>query len=308
MLTTRRHSALGAAALSVLLVLASYAVRGQTATELDLTLVGLDGTRTVLARLPPSVYAPRISPDGTQVAYETRDVNAGPGNVGIWIADMSLKNRRLLPMAEGPLEWAPMWTPDGRRLVYLASGRRPDAVYWRNADGSGTPERLIEARSAEGWVNGGKGMRFLTLKEAANGARDYGIAILDVATRTITPVVDLPDSAQHSSAVSPDGRWIAYASNETGRYEVWLEPVPRTGARHRLTKDGGSHPLWRPDGRAIYFDRGARLYALAVDASKPSAVVDPVPLPIEGFAQAEYRRQFDMLPNGRGFLMLFPVR
>ena len=85
-------------------------------------------------------------------------------------------------------------------------------------------------------------MRFLTLKETA-GNRDYGIAFLDMASRTVTPVVDLPGSAQHSSNVSPDGMWMAYASHETGRYEVWIEPIPRGGRqflmlfRQRLDDD-----------------------------------------------------------------------
>ena len=70
-----------------------------------------------------------------------------------------------------------------------------------------------------------------------------------MTSRAVTPVIDLPGSAQHSSAVSPDGKWMAYASNETGRYEVWIEPLPRTGARHQVTRDGGSHPLWVADGR-----------------------------------------------------------
>ena len=52
--------------------------------------------------------------------------------------------------------------------------------------------------------------------------------------------------------MSPDGKWMAYASNETGRYEVWIEPFPRTGARYQVTRGGGSHPLWLPDGRALY--------------------------------------------------------
>jgi Tol biopolymer transport system component len=196
-----------------------------------------------------------------------------------------------------------MWSLDGERLVFIVSGDRPDAVYWRPADGTGTPEHLVDTRAAEGWNGGGSHLRFITL----TGDRDYGVSQLDMTSRMVTAMVDLPGSAQHSSAVSPDGRWMAYASNETGRYEVWLEPVPRTGARHQLTRDGGSHPLWQPGGRGLYFDRDHQMFRLDVNTSDPSSKAEPVPLPITGFAQAEYRRQFDLLPNGRQFLMLFPV-
>jgi Tol biopolymer transport system component len=106
--------------------------------------------------------------------------------------------------------------------------------------------------------------------------------------------------------MSPDGKWLAYASNETGRYEVWIEPVPRTGTRYQVTRDGGSHPLWLPDGQAIYFDRDLQMFRLPINTKDMSAKNEPVALPIKGFAQAEYRRQFDLMPDGRQFLVLFP--
>jgi Tol biopolymer transport system component len=291
---------------ALLALIAGTGARAQRIAGYDLVLIDVDGTRKVIGRLPPSVYAPRLSPDAKSIAFETRDPS-GPEGGRLWIAELAdLSGRRPIANNVGPLDWAPMWTLDGERLVFIASSQRGDAVYWRRADGTGTPEHLLDARSAEGWMPGGKQMRFLTLKEEGGG-RDYDISVLDLASRTITPLVGSPGSAEHSSAVSPDGRWLAYASNETGRYEVWLEPLPRTGARHQLTRDGGSHPLWLPDGRALYFDRGQQMFQLPVNLSAPSSTAEPVALPIKGFAQAEYRRQFDLMPNGRQFLMLFPV-
>jgi Tol biopolymer transport system component len=296
-----------ALALTAAVLVTGNGTRAQAPKGFELALVNVDGTKTVLGQLPPTVYAPRVSPDGKRVAFETRDLSGADGP-RLWTADLSnIAGRQPLPLVIGQINWAPMWTPDGERLVFIVSSRdRPDAVYWRRADGMGDPEHLIETRAAEGWIAGGAQLRFLTLKESA-GNRDYGIAVLDMSSRKVTPIIDLPNSAQHSSAVSPDGRWMAYASNETGRYEVWLEPLPPTGARHRLTRDGGSHPLWLPDGRSLYFDRGRRMFQLTVNPSAPSSGGDPIPLPIEGFVQGEYRRQFDLMPGGRSFLMLFPA-
>ncbi len=279
------------------------AVNGQAPAGYELTLVSVGGNRTALGRLPASVYAPRVSPDGRRVAFETRDPKGADGG-RLWVAELSnLAGRRALPGTGAPLNWAPMWTPDGTRLVFLASGDRPDAIYWRAADGTGSAEHLLDARSAEGWNAGGTVLRFLTL--AGNG--DYGISAFDMASRSSTRLIDRPATAQHSSAVSPDGRWIAYASNETGRYEVWLEPMPPTSVRYRLTSTGGSHPLWAPDGRSLYFDRDRQLYQLALNLDGPAPVGPPAPLPIAGFAQAEFRRQFDMMPGGREFLVLMPL-
>ena len=269
----------------------------------ELALVNVDGTKAVLGQLPPSVFAPRLSPDGARVAFETRDT-AGPDGARLWIADLAkLTERRPLSTVVGRLNWAPVWSVDGQRLVFLVSSERPDALYWRRADGTGDAEYLVDARSAEGWTSGGAQLRFLTL----TGNRDYGISLLDMRSHTSTTLIDLPGSAQHSGAVSPDGRWIAYASNETGRYEVWLEPLTRTGARYQLTHEGGGHPLWLPDGKSIYFERQQQMFRLVVNTAAPSSKEEPVALPVKGFVQGELRRQFDLMPDGRQFLMLFQL-
>jgi eukaryotic-like serine/threonine-protein kinase len=299
----RRQLAIAISCASLALV-SGMATTAQAPSGYELTLVDVDGTRHVLGKLPASVYAPRVAPDGKRIAFETRDPS-DPDGGRLWVAEMSnLAGRRALPGTGAPLNWAPMWTPDGERLLFLASGNRPDAVYWRRADGTGDAEHLLDARSAEGWNAGGAVLRFLTL----TGNGDYGISLLDMKSRMVTTLIDLPGSAQHSSAVSPDGRWIAYASNETGRYEVWLEPLPRTTVRYRITSDGGSHPLWLPDGRSLYFDRDRQLFRLTLNLDGPAPAGPPVALPIKGFAQAEFRRQFDLMPNGRQFLVLIPLR
>ena len=288
--------------LALALLVMGAGVHGQAPAGFELTLIDVNGTRKVLGQLPPSVYAPRISPDGKRVAFETRDLK-GPDGFRLWTADLAdPAGRRPFPLT-GVANWAPMWSPDGQRLVFIISGYRPDSLYWQGADGSGSAEHLIDTRAAEGWVAGGLQMRFLTL----TGNGDYGISLLDMVSRVVTPFVDLPGSAQHSSSMSPDGKWMAYASNETGRYEVWIEPFPRTGARYQLTRDGGSHPLWTPDGQALYFDRNHQMFRLTVNTKDMSSRSEPTPLPIQGFVQAEYRRQFDLMPDGRQFLVLAPM-
>ena len=292
------------AACALFVSLADLPTSGQAPSGYDLTVVDMDGTQKVLSRLPASVYAPRVSPNGRQVAFETRDPN-GPDGGRLWVADLAnIANRRPLPGTGAPLNWAPMWTPDGQRLAFIVSGDRPDSIYWRPADGTGEAEHLIDARAAEGWNDDGATLRFLTLNAAGN---DYGIAFMDVKTRKVTPVIDLPGTAQHSSAVSPDGKWMAYSSNETGRYEVWLMPLPPSAKRFQITTEGGSHPLWLPGGRSLSFDRGRQLFRVELNLDVPAAAGSPVALPIKGFAQAEYRRQYDLLPNGKQYLMLFPV-
>ena len=276
---------------------------------LELTLVTLRGERTVLATLPPTVFAPRVSPDGRRVAFELADDIPAPGaapayRLRVASIDAVERSLRLSPVGPGR-NYAPVWTTDGLRLVFsVAADGEPDRLFVRRADGSDEPRRLVEGRAAESVVDDDRGLLFLL----RSGDADYDIARLDLATNVVTPLVVHAGSAQHSSRRSPDGRWLAYASTETGRQEVWLEPLPQTGQRFRVTQDGGRHPLWSPDGRTLYFDREDGLYRVEVftGAAVPK-IGRPRQLPIRGFVQGELRRQYDLLPDGRGFLLLFPV-
>jgi Tol biopolymer transport system component len=198
---------------------------------------------------------------------------------------------------------AAVWSPDGDWLAFAAQGNGPDALFFQRSDGWIQPKYLRDGRAFEGWYDGGK-LVFLTLR----GERDYGIAMLDFATKQVTPLIDLPGSEQHSSRISPDGKWIAYASNETGRQEVWVEPLPVTGRRFQLTNNGGRHPQWSPDGAKLYFDDEAgQMFSMDVTiAAGEVRAREPVALPIKGFVQGQYRRQYDLTPDGKGFVMLFP--
>ena len=294
-------------ALCALLLGLGGAAAAQQVTGYELALVDLKGKKTVLGTLPASVFAPRISPDGKKVAFELADPGAseGPSTMRLYVAELTHPDqRRALPMVGTGSNWAPMWSSDGERLVFLVSGADPDAVYWRRADGTGEAEHLIDARSAEGMTADGRQLAYIT----RTGNRDYGISLLDMTSRTTTARIDRPDSEQHSSRISQDGRWIAYASNETGRQEVWLEPLPQTGQRYRMTQDGGRHPMWSRDGSHLYFDEGGQLFQIEVflGAEAPKAA-KPKALPIHGFQQGDLRRQFDLMPDGKRFLMLFPL-
>ena len=284
--------------LNALLALA-LAARAQPPEGWELALVDLDGNKEVLGIMPPSLFAPRISPDGTRIVFE---LASDEGGAQLWVATLEdLDSRHSLPLVGGINNWAGLFTPDGHDIVYLVTGEEHDALFRRPADGSAEPEHLIDGRSFESWADESK-ITFLTL----TGDGDYGISLLDVDSGAVTEVWDLPGSAQHSSDISPDGRWIAYASTETGVYEVWLAPLARPDLRRQVTRRGGGHPLWSPDGKTIYFDRDSRMHRVDVHTEGDVSIGQPVELPIEGFQQGEYRRQFDLMPDGERFLLLYP--
>jgi Tol biopolymer transport system component len=309
----RRPSGRCFLALCSTLLLAQFSapLLAQSPSGYELAIVDMRGKKQVLGKLPASVFAPRVSPDGEKVAFELVDPAAADqaATRKLWVADLEqLDKRRALPAVGTTTNMAPVWTDDGERLVFQVAGNGsdvPDALYWRRADGKGDAEKLIDGRAAEDVYASDKLLSFITL----TGDRDYGISSLDIATKVATPLVDKPNSEQHSANVSPDGKWVVYTSTETGTHQLWLEPLPQTGQRYRLTDKGGQHPLWSPDGAVVFFDQGGQMYKMFVflDKAKPQTS-EPEALPIKGFQQGDLRRQYDLMPEGFQFLMLFPLK
>lgn len=278
----------------------------------ELALVDTRGKKQVLGRLPASVFSPRLSPDGDRVVFELADPGAADpaAPTQLWVADLEqLGKRRALSRVGNTSNMAAVWTPDGERLVFMVGGNGadvPDKLYWRSADGKSEAEFLLDARAPEGVYDEGRQLSFIT--RSTDG--DYGVSVLDMVTKEVKRLVDYPKTEQHSARLSPDGKWLAYTSNENGRYEVWLEPIPQTGKRYVITSKGGRHPLWSPDGAAIFYDQGGQMFKMYMfldDGQKPGSS-EPELLPITGFQQGDLRRQFDLTPAGNQFLMLFPVK
>jgi len=281
----------------------------QQSNNIQLVLVDMQGQKKVLGNLPDSVIAPRVSPDGKQVTFELTDPPASAtaaASEKVYVADLDkLDQRRALPQTiVEPRNFSPIWSPDELWIVFQGSGNGSDDLFQARLNANITEQAwyIGDGRSPES-VDERGGVVFLTLK----GDKDYGISQLDPVTRKVTVLVDQPGSAQYSSAISPDGRWIAYASDETGRPEVWLEPLPISGKRLQLTKNGGSHPEWSPDGRKIYFDQGGQMFQMDIAFSGEPSPGQPAALPIKDFQQGELRRQYDLMPDGKGFVMLFPA-
>jgi Tol biopolymer transport system component len=256
-----------------------------------LALVDRTGTVTTLGTVPPSTFAPRISPNGRQIVYDAEGA--------IWIADLpSLTPTRRL--AAGAF---PMWSGDGSRILFIVGGGDAQQLFSQAADGQGAPELLVAAaRAPESWSVAAQVLTYITLE----GGSNYDVWALSLRDRTRAPIAAKPTSLEMGSRLSPDGRWIAYESSESGSREIYVEPFPQTGARTKVTTGVGRRPLWSPDGSELFFDRDdARLYAVPIQVGPTVTVGTPVALPIQGFMQGGARRMYDMTPDGKQFLMLF---
>jgi Tol biopolymer transport system component len=265
-----------------------------------MALVGLDGRRTVLGEVLSDASAPRLSSDGALVAFAATT----PGSSGrdVYVADLADVSRPRRVIASATF---PVFSPDGQWLAFGSLGTEreggEEALFMQRADGSGEPRLIAKpARAPEHWRAGEQGFTFITHRGAAN---NYDLWAYNADRREVEPLVVIDDTAQLSGAFSPDGRWFAYMSNETGDWQVWLQPYPRTGAKHQVTTAGGRSPMWLPDGRLV-FEQDNGIATVTMRAGTTPTFSAPTAHPIAGFIQPLLRRSWDVMPDGR-LLMLF---
>jgi Tol biopolymer transport system component len=280
------------------------------AARFELAVVDMQGQKKVLGTLPGSVSAPRVSPDGLRVAFEQVDDPPAdpkaPPFLRPYVAELNKldKPKPLQPTLLTNVNRWTEWSFDRDWIVFAASGNGTDSIFRQRSDGWIQPKYIVDGKAPEavheGWL-----LLFLTLK----GEKDYGVALLDMNTNKVLQRFDTAGSAQYSSELSKDGKWIAFTSDETGRPEIFLQSLKQEPTRMQLTSQGGAHPQWSPDGSKLFYDQGGRIYSINVslDGPSPRATGAPVALPITGFQQTGVRRQYDLMPDGRGFLMLFPA-
>jgi dipeptidyl aminopeptidase/acylaminoacyl peptidase len=215
-------------------------------------LVWLDRAGNVTGTLRPPegtvLSEPALAPNGERLALSRNVQN----NIDIWLIDVARGFPRRLTFGPGA-DMAPIWSPDGNRIVYMSDRDGTIDLFETpvNSPGGGRPLlATAQTRSPRDWSSDG---RFLLYAEGQGETNTSDLWALPLAgERTPIPVAQSKfDEAQ--GQFSPDGRWVAYASNETGRSEIWVQPFPATGARWQVSLGGGSYSRWGPDGKELFF-------------------------------------------------------
>lgn len=179
---------------------------------------------------------PRLSPDGTRVALDIRDQDND-----IWILDLARQTLARLTVDPG-IDQYPVWTPDGRRIIYSSSRAGSATMFWQPADGTGTAEQLSSSTSGQFPISISPDGARLIFRENPSST-GFDVMMLTLAQRQTEPLIRTTFQ-ENNGQVSPDGRWLAYESNESGRYEIYVRPFPNVNSgRWPISAAGGCEEI-----------------------------------------------------------------
>ena len=278
---------------------------GVTGANAPRTLVWVDRqSRETPIPAPPRPYVfPRLSPDGTRVAVLATDQETD-----LWIWDLSRTTLTRATFDPGA-DVFPMWTPDGRRLIFSSARAGILNLFWQAADGTGTVERLTDSPNLQSATAVSPDGRRLIFTEATPKTGDDVMELELDGTHRVTPLVQSP-FAERNGVVSPDGRWLAYEANDSGRFEIYVRPFPEVNSGHwQVSTAGGTRPLWARSGQElIYVSPTGALMRVGVDRAPLWAATTPTLLVKEGYYTTPgapfLGRTYDISPDGQRFLMI----
>jgi len=255
---------------------------------------------------------PALSPDGTRLAVEATDPQSRKQD--IWLVELACGVTSRFTFDPGN-DIYPVWSPDGSRIMF-GSDRDGGVfnLYQKLANGAGVDEPVLKSGAMGApynWSPDGRSIVFRTLTDAGV----FSSSILPLfGDRKPRPLLLSSTFTQGLGQVSPDGRWIAYISNESGRYEVYGQSFPTLGdGKWQISKDGAIQPRWRGDAKELfYYAADGRLMAVPIKGDTAIEVGTAVPLfeahMLNGPNTAVgFRQQYDVTRDGQRFLINVPL-
>jgi eukaryotic-like serine/threonine-protein kinase len=273
-----------------------YVPGSAQATQSKLVWVSRNGAEQPLPAPARDYQSPRISPDGRRVALASGDQ--------IWLYDLARDTLTRLTF-EGDLNGGPVWTPDGKRIAFSSDRGGALNLFWQMADGSGGLERLTTSehiQAPSSWSPNGPLLSFIEFDPRPS------VWVLPLSDHKEQPFLQTAANLGMPQ-FSPNGRWMAYVSNESGRNEIYVQPYPGPGGKWQISTDGGSEPVWNRNGRELFYRSRDKMMAVEIttepsfSAGKPRALFEGQYVSDTSVPFAE----FDVSSDGQRFLMLKPV-
>jgi serine/threonine protein kinase/dipeptidyl aminopeptidase/acylaminoacyl peptidase len=258
-------------------------------SEYEIVWVDQNGTENPITPDKAPYLAPRLSPDGKLIAYSIFGHRPG-----LWVYDIARGIPSRLPVGGRILNVA--WTPDGKRVVFTRSDSSD--LFWVPVDSSSPVEILRESAGYPGSFS--PDGSFLAYVESAGS---YDIFILDLHELSAAPFLNTQYN-EGWPAFSPDGRWLAYSSDESGRLEVYIRPFPGPGGQRQVSREGGSENVWSRDGKKLFYRGGGQFWVVDVKTDGDFSPSRPRLLfKNSGYFWGTPMRTFDVSEDGQ-FLMV----
>jgi len=253
---------------------------------------------------PGAYEAPAISPDGTKAAVALVKPAVGAGD--IWVYDLKRGGASRLTFSGNNID--PVWSPDGTRILFSSSRNGAMGIYSKTADGLGATQVVFQPSRQPMWVDSvSRGDRYATCFSSAPTASVWVLPLF--GERKPYSFVQGSSFAASRSRISPNGRYVAYNSDETGREEVYVQTFPQHSGKWQVSTSGGNDPLWRGDGKELFY-LGPSNDVMAVSVSTDSATFQAgVPQSLFEARLVDWvlRNRYAVSPDGQRFLMLVPA-
>jgi serine/threonine protein kinase/Tol biopolymer transport system component len=236
-----------------------------------------------------------LSPDGMTVAFTRRDPQTG--RFEIWTRDLLHSSESRLAFSGTSGSTDPVWSADGTRLFFRSDRDGTVKLYQKAANGTGT-EEVVEAAGQQP-TDASRDGRYLFTTSPRNPKTSNDIWVFPlVGERKAYPFIQT-EFAEAEAKLSPNGRWLAYQSNETNRAEIYVASFPRAGGKWPISTNGGANPVWSRDGRELYYYNLADYTITAVDIKQGEQFQFGVPHPLFEVANSMVNLRFDVTKDGR---------
>jgi Tol biopolymer transport system component/tRNA A-37 threonylcarbamoyl transferase component Bud32 len=276
----------------------AYQQSGGSADQYRLAWFDRAGKKVEELGAKGNVWAPRISHDGRRVAFTIGD----PGD--LWLEDLSrhVTTRITFDPAD---DNNPTWSPDDSRIYFLSMRSGGGDIYGKPSSGTGGDELAFSSSGVKAPASVSPDGRFL-LFSALNPKTKWDLEVLSLPDRKASAFLKT-DFDENLGNFSPDGKWITYASNESGRFEVYVQPFPGPGGKWQISSSGGTMPVWRRDGKEIfYLGADRKLMAVPVRTGDVFEPGTPVAL-FDARLKDDPDRHFDVSADGQRFLLTTPI-
>jgi Tol biopolymer transport system component/predicted Ser/Thr protein kinase len=281
----------------------------QTAVQSRLVWVSRNGTERPLSAPAHAYWGPRLSTDGRRVVAAVQE-----SETQIWLYDLFRETLTRLTF-EGSVNQNPVWTPDAKRITFSSNKEGPLSIFWQLADGSGGLERLTTSENIQvpgSWSLDGQLLAFFEVNPTTH--RDIWVLRMGGPSPPGTGQVRKAQMFlrtqfnETAPRFSTDGRWLAYMSDESGRWEIYVQPYPGPGGKWQISTEGGTEPVWNPNGRELFYRSGDKMMAVDI-ATQPGFAAGKPRMLFEGrYEVAPFPvDNYDISPDGQRFLMLKPV-